>query len=205
MPPFGLSFLPFQQAGEQRDRASVEPIQQAIKVLTLRLPRVLGGGAPAPASLLQGGGSMGNPFAGVGPMQGRPITAPLPSPSPAAPSPSAGPSPYGGGAGNPFARQAADPMSQAIMALVGGAGGGFGAPPPPIARPTPEQPRAWEPPPYRWQPPQDLPPPPPLPGPNFGFNQTAPPDETQPEPAPDLPRELADWLYRSERGEMRRV
>jgi hypothetical protein len=204
---FGLSFLPTLGAGQDRqqgDRPAVEPIQQAIKVLTLRLPRVLGGGAFAPAPLLQGGGSMGNPFAGTGPMQGRPI-APMPSPSPYAPSPSPS-SPYvpsgGGGSpispGNPFnASQMADPMSRAILAL---AGGGFN---PPSALPTPEPPS------YRYQPPQEYAPPPPtpLPGPIFRPGQTAPApeDESQPEPAPDLARDLADWLYRSERGDMRRV
>jgi hypothetical protein len=221
---FGVSFLP-NQGGMDRERpgggSATEPIQQAIKVLSLRLPRVLGGGAFAPAGLLQGGGSMGNPFAGVGPMQGRPLPGGLPGGGGpplggGAGSPGGG-SPFGGGAGNPFAGSmpGPDPMSQAIMALVGGGGGGFGGAPPsfgptppprltpgesgqPPARPTPEPPGPG------WQPPQiggpergpALPPPgvepPPI--------ETAPTLTPEPEPSPDngdLPRELAMWLYRN--------
>jgi hypothetical protein len=218
---FGLSFLPVPQGpnGETRDRA--EPIQQAIKVLTLRLPRVLGGSAPAPAPLLQGGGSMGNPFAGSGPFQGRPI-APMPSPapspspspsSPSAPSPSEPYAPSGGGSpispyapsgggspispGNPFNASLQDPMSRAILALAG-------SPAPPAPPPVPkfdflDNPTDdWQPPviggPDRGTAPQPQPPPPQPPADDL----VQPPPVPEPGPSPDndLPRELAAWLYR---------
>jgi collagen type III alpha len=230
---FGVSFLPGQSNGMDRNGQggnATEPIQQAIKVLSLRLPRVLGGGAFAPSGLLQGGGSMGNPFAGVGPMQGRPLPpgglpgGGGPPPGGGAGSPGGGGSPFGGGAGNPFAGSmpGPDPMSQAIMALVGGGGGSFGAPPsmspaphiipginpttPPAGPPPIGQlpDRGTAPPPY--QPPAPdrgtAPPSAPAPAP-----EPPPLDLGQPPPAPepgpagpdngDLPRELAMWLYRN--------
>jgi hypothetical protein len=56
---FGISFLgddPKNGNGEQ-DR-----FQEAVRVLTLRLPRVVGGSALAPAPLLHGQGASGSPF-----------------------------------------------------------------------------------------------------------------------------------------------
>jgi hypothetical protein len=205
---------------------ATEPIQQAIKVLSLRLPRVLGGGAFAPSGLLQGGGAMGNPFAGVGPMQGRPLPGGLPGGGGPplggdAGSPGGVASPFGGGAGNPFAGSMSgpDPMSQAIMALVGGGGGGVGAPPsmspaphftPGINPPTPPPGGGIIPNPGgpdRGTAPSPVPLPPdrgtapvPQPAPEPPPIETAPTPTPEPGPGPDngdLPRELAMWLYRN--------
>jgi hypothetical protein len=62
MADFGLSFLPYANGQDQNGGPPIEPTQQAIKVLNLRLPRVLGGSAPAPRELLQGAGNFGNPL-----------------------------------------------------------------------------------------------------------------------------------------------
>lgn len=64
---FGLSFVPGQQADQTRKPgapgagAAVSPIQQAIQMLSLRLPRVTGAQGLAPGPLLNapGGGGFG--------------------------------------------------------------------------------------------------------------------------------------------------
>jgi hypothetical protein len=64
----GQSFAPL---GDQNDPVKPQnqpgsnPVQEAIKVLTLRMPRVLGGGAPAAPELLNsmGGAAVQNPVA----------------------------------------------------------------------------------------------------------------------------------------------
>lgn len=59
MASFGLSFMPGAQSGDdERQGAPINQVQQAIKLLSFRLPRVLGGSALAPAPLLQGQGGM---------------------------------------------------------------------------------------------------------------------------------------------------
>lgn len=76
---FGVSFLDDEQdQGQPREKH-----QQSIEVLSMRVPRVVGGGAMAPAPLLQGMGGGGSPFgqsavaqafaqmAGLPPQQGR--------------------------------------------------------------------------------------------------------------------------------------
>ena len=67
MPNFGLSFLP-EDNGMDRNRpqgqpSGAPPLQQAIKLLSLRLPRVAGANALAPGPLLNapGGGGLGAP------------------------------------------------------------------------------------------------------------------------------------------------
>src|SRR5262245_11606607 len=61
MNPLGVSFSPFSQdKGDQNAAANQTPTpQDAVKILALRLPRVVGAGAPAPQSLLGGNGAAG--------------------------------------------------------------------------------------------------------------------------------------------------
>ena len=70
MANFGLSFVPgAEQNGQQRPGgpggapSGVPPLQQAVQLLSLRLPRVMGGQALAPGPLMQGpaGGGLGLP------------------------------------------------------------------------------------------------------------------------------------------------
>lgn len=60
---FGLSFAPGQPSNQQQRPGGaggvVSPVQQAIQMLSLRLPRVAGAQALAPGPLLQGPGAMG--------------------------------------------------------------------------------------------------------------------------------------------------
>lgn len=63
--PFGLSFQPGadQQGGTgsgQPGEPNVSPLQSAVKLLSLRLPTVLGAQAPAPSQLLQPHGDDGH-------------------------------------------------------------------------------------------------------------------------------------------------
>lgn len=62
---FGVSFVPDEQNLQQGKagvgRGAMTPTQQAIKLLSLRLPRVVGGSPIAPAPLLQSQGSKGMP------------------------------------------------------------------------------------------------------------------------------------------------
>ena len=67
--PFGISFVPGAQPDNQngmsggRGGASRNPIQEAVKILSLRLPKFYGSGSIAPAPLLQAPGGMGQPGA----------------------------------------------------------------------------------------------------------------------------------------------
>lgn len=54
---FGVSFL-----GDDEDPSQREQYQQAVEILSMRLPRIVGGGAIAPAPLLHGQGAQGSPF-----------------------------------------------------------------------------------------------------------------------------------------------
>lgn len=70
MNQIGVTFMPSQEqaAFGPRQGAAEGDLQQAWKILSLRLPRVLGARAPAPSSLLTSPGSagmMGNPNASV--------------------------------------------------------------------------------------------------------------------------------------------
>jgi len=114
--PLGLSFAPGQDEMTQRQNGagpSTSPIQEAIRVLSLRMPRVLGASSPAPAALLSGpgsqglGGHPGNPIieqllrallggqTSGGPMDGLPGGAMI------APPMMPGPGPMGGGMSGP--------------------------------------------------------------------------------------------------------
>lgn len=64
MSDLGLSFMPNAQPNQpgQGPQPGVEPVQNAIRILSLRLPKVVGGGAFAPGALLNGAGAQGNPF-----------------------------------------------------------------------------------------------------------------------------------------------
>lgn len=58
--PFGFSFAPTQdQAEDAGRRASLEGVPQAIKMMSLRLPQILGARAPVAAELLKGQGMAG--------------------------------------------------------------------------------------------------------------------------------------------------
>ena len=74
---FGVSFVPGGQNGEGRSERNGAPdsrYQQAIKILSLRLPKLRGAsGGLAPAPLLQAGGAMGQPTAAMGGTQ--PLTS----------------------------------------------------------------------------------------------------------------------------------
>src|SRR3990167_9429482 len=67
--PFGISFVTGAQPDNQngmsggRGGASRNPIQEAVKILSLRLPKFDGSGSIAPAPLLQAPGGMGQPGA----------------------------------------------------------------------------------------------------------------------------------------------
>ena len=109
---YGISFIP--QGGDRGvpERPRVEPVQEAVKILSLRLPRILSG-ALAPASLLRAPGAGGNPCvdSALGQTQQR-IPEPAYQPSQmAAPGPSISGAPSGGGA------PAMDPLMAAIQHL----------------------------------------------------------------------------------------
>ena len=65
MAGFGVSFVPG-AAGEEENGAGAgsqeDPYQTAVRILSLRLPRILGGSALAPAPLLNAQGGQGSPF-----------------------------------------------------------------------------------------------------------------------------------------------
>src|SRR3990167_4739790 len=67
--PFGISFVPGAQPDNQngmvggRGGASRNPIQEAVKILSLRLPKFYGSQSLAPAPLLNAPGGMGRPGA----------------------------------------------------------------------------------------------------------------------------------------------
>lgn len=56
---FGATFAPFPDPSGRN--ANINPVQQAIQLLSLRIPRVVGAAAPAPAALLNSPGSGGRP------------------------------------------------------------------------------------------------------------------------------------------------
>ena len=61
MANFGISFFPDQtQDGPRPDQSSAQPLQEAVRILSLRLPRGAPGQAVAPAGLLEapGGGGL---------------------------------------------------------------------------------------------------------------------------------------------------
>ena len=55
----GISFAPTGQgaAGAQVERSATSPVADAIKVLSLRIPRVVGPGGIAPGALMNGMGA----------------------------------------------------------------------------------------------------------------------------------------------------
>lgn len=67
----GISFSPGSQDPQRTGPTGVQdaaPLQQAIQLLSLRLPRVVGATSPIPAPLLQGTGSQGQPDATGNPL-----------------------------------------------------------------------------------------------------------------------------------------
>lgn len=76
MPNFGISFSPFSDdnSGKQNPRGPQVSPQEAIRVLSLRVPRTVGAGSPIPGQLLNGAG--GAAFGGAqtpsGPTPGTP-------------------------------------------------------------------------------------------------------------------------------------
>jgi hypothetical protein len=64
--PLGQSFAPTDRNLTERRGPSQAPIQEAIRVLSLQMPRVVGASSPSPAALLAGqpgvgGGGIGGP------------------------------------------------------------------------------------------------------------------------------------------------
>lgn len=123
---FGASFQPGQDKTQGGTRSGAQAAQEAVRVLSLRFPKVVGGSAPAPAPLLQTGGSGGNPFANsaVGMTQQRvPSANEPPVTTGNAQQPSVSGAPGG----------VSSPVEQALMALAGFSGGQMPAPstPPP--------------------------------------------------------------------------
>lgn len=55
----GMTFAPGSNEMQQRPMTSQEPLQEAIKLLSLRLPQIVGANSPVPAPLLQSQGGMG--------------------------------------------------------------------------------------------------------------------------------------------------
>ena len=64
MPGIGIQFLPGAQGenGPTSPRGGGDPIQEAVRILSLRLPRVVGAQAIAPQALLTSPGGAANPF-----------------------------------------------------------------------------------------------------------------------------------------------
>lgn len=99
----GQSFLPGaddQRMQQQEGAGPVNPVQEAIKVLSLKIPRYLGAQAPAPPQLLNsmGGGALQNPLAQLilqqfMPHAGGGGSSPMPGATPAAPPPGPAPNP----------------------------------------------------------------------------------------------------------------
>ena len=63
--PIGTSFAPTNGDRQANGNGGPDGIQRAIQTLSLRLPRIVGRGAIAPASLLSGGAGAGNPLMAV--------------------------------------------------------------------------------------------------------------------------------------------
>ena len=98
--PFGVSFLPGGDAQYKRPQGTSAPLQEAIKVLSLRVPRVVGANPLAPLALLTGQGGGGMPsgivetlLRALTPPESAPPVAAIPGPmTPQAPAPTlAGP------------------------------------------------------------------------------------------------------------------
>jgi hypothetical protein len=115
MAGFGVNFVPGgdQQQGPEQggigQTGGITPQQQAVKFLSLRLPKFSGPGGLAPPSLLGGPGSGGMPSGSVGPMPGIPGMQP--------------------GGFDPMSG-ASNPLLEALMRLARMRQGGMGGPPP---------------------------------------------------------------------------
>jgi hypothetical protein len=98
--PIGASFAPGQDPNQQQQGSQGVPLQEAIRLLALRLPRVFGAQAVSPGALLSGpgGSALGNPLAALVLQSLMPAMGQEPpSPQQASPSPgpTAGPMPGG--------------------------------------------------------------------------------------------------------------
>ena len=73
--PLGLSFAPGQNDDTNRmgGGQAQTPVQEAIRILSLRLPRLLGAGAPTSPALMGGPGGMARGSAGLGGPPSNPI------------------------------------------------------------------------------------------------------------------------------------
>jgi hypothetical protein len=109
MPTPGLSFSPTSESPfDQKGQGATNPVQQAIQLLSYRLPQVVGAGAIAPRELLSGGGGQGSAlgsqvgsavaeqwlrklFMGSGDLSGPDSQVPTWAPGPQAPSQSGAP------------------------------------------------------------------------------------------------------------------
>jgi hypothetical protein len=142
---FGVSFMPngdqrFQRPQDQPGGMSRAPLQEAVKILSMRVPRVVGANPLAPLSLLQGQGAGGlQPgqleqlmrTLGIGPsMQTGEV-------------PTTGAGPSVGGAPSPFASmQSLMPTASntPTVSVTAGAREGEGTMPPPAEPPQPAAP-----------------------------------------------------------------
>jgi len=205
---YGLSFQPGADNGQQQSGYRA-PVQQAIKLLSLRLPSVVGARSIAPQALLEGGGSQA--IGGPGGLSGealiewlrkqmRQSQAQMPPQAQSVFQPEMPPAAAGSPLGLPslsipnFGRGDTPQMptfgpSAGSFDTGGGQGGGSGdvggSSPrfdPPRPAPPPEPPRRPDPPP---EPPRYDPPPPPV----ITF-PTEPPPSADPDPAPYHPPEV---------------
>ena len=106
--PLGLSFLPpdpsARYGGGGGAPTGAAPIQQAIQLLALHLPRILGATSPIPTPLLEslgGGGLMGGGGEGLQEILRR-LMAPWLAGQMGSAAPGAGAAPWGGGAPGPL-------------------------------------------------------------------------------------------------------
>jgi hypothetical protein len=102
---FGVSFMPGGDQQYQRPGGNVNPVQEAIRVLSLRVPKVVGASPLAPLALMTSKGSGGLPSGlvenllrslappGGTPTTGVPQTSLVPAPAASLPEPAAPPVP----------------------------------------------------------------------------------------------------------------
>lgn len=120
----GQNFSPTDQTMGQRPQptGAVDPLQQAIQVLQLRMPHVYGANAPAPSPLLQSQGApMGfnlqavlQHLLGIAPQQGMGLPGGTAGPGPMAPIPSGPRVELPPGSGGPAAGGTAPPFTPAV-------------------------------------------------------------------------------------------
>lgn len=170
----GLSFQPGTGQEDEERRRRSSGVQEAIKVLSLRMPRVVGAAAPAPSALLNAPGSGGNPQIDsvVNQVLQRVMGAGGQAPANVAPSvPTSAPSATRPSPTTPLS-SIVRPPAVAPQAPQSAPQDGF--------RPTPPTPPSFT-----------------FPAPNPGGLDTPPPRDTT--PSPGFEDTFADWLARQRR------